>query len=309
MIRKSFLGFLLCFSSVFQSFGQELKLFKIHDFDLNGNVKKCTVITNYGKEVFEFNEEGYLTKSITAYNDTDQDVTTYTYKNGFLAEKRLESYKSNVLDQESSMANFYIIDSTKQKIIKEQIISYDKAFFEEQEYLFEKEDRLSRITTSHENAVDETRIEYNSYKNETTKTYFLNDIIEKSIRNSINKLKSGEQNRIVLTKEYLDGKPNKAIEQRYNNDEKLIYEELFLNTGSEDNFTSQETHLYEYDKEGIIVKEIIKQGDKTSEKEFIFQFDGNEPKNWVKKIIAPENTYTTRKIEYYPKLELIENPK
>ncbi len=303
MIKKYIILILLI---GFQSFGQELKLFSANDFDLNGMVKTCTVITNYGKEVFEFDEEGYLIKSITAYNEEDQDVTIYKYGDGFLLEKRMESYKDNVLDEASSMASFYEIDSSGQKIIKEKVISYDKEFFEEQEYVFGEEDRVFKITTSHENAVDETRIEYNIFKDEITKTYFVNEVIEKSIRTSTKTIAPNQEQKIVLIKEYVDGEQSKAIEKRFNAKGKLIYQELFLNDSSEDKFTSEEIHLFEYDAEGILKKEIIKKGNSVAEKEFIFQFDAN--KNWVKKIITPENVYSTRKIEYYPKLEVIETP-
>ena len=298
--------FFLVFS--FQSFAQELKLFTVNDFELNGNVKKCTVITDYGKEVFEFNEQGFLVKSTTAYNDVDQDITTYKYNNGFLLEKRMESYKDNILDKASSMANFYEIDTTKQKIIKEQIISYDKEFVEQQEFIFGEEDRIFRITTSHENAVDETRIEYTTFKNEVTKSVFVNGIIEKSVRTSSKKSKLKGEQKIVLTKEFLDGEPNKAIEQRFDLNDNLVYEELFLTDITTGGFTSEEIHLFEYNDDGVLQKEVIKKGNSIAEKEFIFQFDDNLDKNWVKKIVTPDNTYTTRIIEYYPSLEVEEQP-
>jgi hypothetical protein len=304
MIKNYLLSFPFFLLFVSQSFGQELKLFKTSDFDLNGKVKTCTVITDYGKEVFEFNEKGFLIKSITAYNKADQDITTYKYGNGFLLEKRMESYKDNVLDEASSMANFYKVDSSKQKTIKEQIISYDKEFIEQQEYIFGEEDKVFKITTSHEDAVDETRIEYSKFKNELTKTYFVNGVIEKSIRTSIKKLKSQEEQKIILTKEYVDGEPNKATEQRFDKEGKITYEELFLNNPADKRFTSQEIHLFTYTKDGILEKEIIREGKTVSEKEFVFQFDDNEPKNWVKKITTPDNLYTTRIIEYYPELEV-----
>jgi hypothetical protein len=298
--------FFLVFS--FQSFAQELKLFTVNDFELNGNVKVCTVITDYGKEVFEFNEQGFLVKSTTAYNEADQDITTYKYNNGFLLEKRMESYKDNILDEASSMANFYEIDTTKQKIIREQIISYDKEFVEQQEFIFGEEDRIFRITTSHENAVDETRIEYTTFKNELTKTVFVNGIIEKSVRTSSKKLKLDGEQKIVLTKEFLDGEPNKATEQRFDLSNKLVYEELFLTDIAKGGFESEEIHLFEYNDEGILQKEIIKKGNSIAEKEFIFQFDDNLDKNWVKKITTPDNLYTTRVIEYYPSLDAEEQP-
>ncbi|WP_394972272.1 hypothetical protein [uncultured Croceitalea sp.] len=308
MIKSYPLSVLFFLIFISQSFGQELKLFKTNDFDLNGKVKTCTVITDYGKEVFEFDEEGFLIKSITAYNKADQDITTYRYDSGFLLEKRMESYKDNVLDEASSMANFYEIDTSQQKIVKEQIISYDKEFIEQQEYIFGEEDKIFKITTSHENAVDETRIEYSTFKNETTKTYFINGVIEKSIRTSIKMLKSRDEQKIVLTKEYVDGEPNKAIEERFDKEGKLIYKELFLNNPTDNGFTSQEIHLFKYNKEGILEKEIIKQGNTVAEKEFVFQFDDNKHRNWVKKITTPDNLYTTRIIEYYPLLKVEEQP-
>lgn len=288
-----------------QSYSQELKLFTIADFDLKGKVKKCTVSTDYGKEVFEFNEEGYLLKSITAYNEEDKDITTYRYNNGFLVEKRLESYKNNVLDKATSIANFYEIDTTKSKIIREQIISYDKEFLEQQEYIFGEEDRLFKIITSHENAIDETIIEYAIYKDEITKTFFINDVIDKSIRTSNQTAKSKEIQKTILIKEFLDGEPNKAIEKRFNKNDRLVYEEHFYTDKSKEGFVSKEIHFFEYD-DGILKKETIKQGNAVSNKEFIFQFDDSEEKNWVKKIITPDNKYTTRNIEYYPNLTVEE---
>ena len=116
------------FLSLFFVFGiwsQEVQIFTLKDFDLNGRVKSCLVSTNYGKE---------LTKTVTQYNDTDQDITYYKYQNGELLEKRMESYKNNVLDEPTSMANFYEVDTVPTKTIIEIIISYDKQFLEHQHY-------------------------------------------------------------------------------------------------------------------------------------------------------------------------------
>ena len=308
MTKKYSYNILLCFVFSFQSFAQELKLFTTADFELNGNVKSCTITTYYGKEVFEFNEDGFLIKSITAYNESDQDITIYKYSNNFLLEKRMESYKNKELDESSSMANFYEIDTTEQKIIREQIISYDKEFVELQEFFFDKKNRIFKITTSHENAIDETRIAYTVFKHEITKTFFVNEVIEKSVRTSTKKVKSKGKQKIVLTKEFIDGEPNKAVEQLFDKDGKLISEELFLNDSIEEGFVSQQKHFFEYDAEGVLQKEIIQQENTVSEKEFIFQFDDNEEKNWVKKIVTPENSYITRKIEYYSPIEVEEQP-
>jgi len=99
------------FLHIFGLHSQDVQIFTVEDFDLVGKVKSCLVITDYGREMFEFNKNGTLTKTITQYNDTDQDITYYKYKEGELVEKRMESYKNNVLDESTSMANFYTIDT------------------------------------------------------------------------------------------------------------------------------------------------------------------------------------------------------
>ena len=60
--------------------GQEIQIFTLADFDLKENVKFCLVSTDYGKEEYDFNKKGFLTKAVTRYNDTDYDVVYYKYK-------------------------------------------------------------------------------------------------------------------------------------------------------------------------------------------------------------------------------------
>lgn len=280
---------------------QEIKIFSVSDFDLNGNVKTCTVIKDYGQEIFEFNENGFLAKSTTQYNELDKDIVLYTYEAGELIEKRMESYKDNELDKATSMVNFYEVDTTNNKYIKEKIISFDKEFFEQQEYYFNDTDVLEKIITSHENAVDEVLIEYSEYKNESTQTVFENGVIEKSIRKSLKKTKTGKQLNLVLTKEFVDGEPNKAVERVFSENGKLISEQIFLHSIEEKEFVPSENRSYTYDEEQVLTKLTIKTKNTEAVKEFIFQFDDSEHKNWVKKIITPDNTYVTRRITYYPK--------
>lgn len=287
---------------------QEIQIFKVQDFDLNGKVKSCLVITDYGKELFEFNKEGFLTKTVTQYNDTDQDITYYKYDNGELLEKRMESYKDNVLDETTSMANFYSIDTLSPKRILEKIISYDKEFLEQQEYEYDEKGKLTKITTSNSEGVDETSVEYTPYKNELTKSFLINGIMEKSIRTSERKNTKGTF-KVVLTKEYIDGESNKAIEEVYDVAGKLVSKEVFLHSPTKKEFVSDKKMVYSYDADDMLEKVITKTSNSMSVKEYIFQFDSNEDKNWIKQIITPENTYTTRKITYYPVEETTEeNP-
>ncbi len=94
MIKKYFFLFflVLCqnFLSPFQILinAQESQIFKRSDFDLRGPVKSCLVITKYGKEEFEFNEEGLLTKNLTRFNEQDYNVTYYKYSKDILIEKK-----------------------------------------------------------------------------------------------------------------------------------------------------------------------------------------------------------------------------
>ncbi|MBS9462114.1 hypothetical protein KIM67_06800 [Flagellimonas sp. 389] len=291
------LFFNLVFLAVLQS--QDMQIFKVQDFDLKGKVKSCLVITDYGKESFEFNRDGLLVKTVTQYNDTDQDITYYKYSNNELLEKRMESYKNNILDATTSMANFYSVDSLPQKKVLEKIISYDKEFLEQQEYVYDAKGRLVKITTSNEDGVDETTVEYTPYKNELTKSFFINSVLEKSIRTSERKGKAGVQ-KIVLTKEYIDGEPNTAVEEIFDVNEKLISKEFFRYSTTEKKFVQEKKLLYTYDKDGMLDKVTSKTATSQSVKEYIFQFDSNKEKNWIKQIITPDNTYTTRRITYFP---------
>ncbi|MEX0314256.1 MAG: hypothetical protein AB3N18_08770 [Allomuricauda sp.] len=277
---------------------QEIQIFKVEDFDLNGKVKSCLVITDYGRELFEFDETGLLTKSITQYNDTDQDITYYKYADGELLEKRMESYKNNVLDAATSMANFYTIDSVPLRKVSEKIISYDKEFLELQEYEYDEQNRLVKITTSNEEGVDEMILEYATYKDENTINFWLNEVMQKSIRTSEKKTGSGAQ-KAVLTKEYIDGEPNIAYEESFDTTGKLISKETFSYDLAKKGFISEKKKLNFYGTEGMLEKVVTKTSNSESVKEFIFQFDSNEAKNWIKKIITPDNSYVTRRITYY----------
>lgn len=290
--------------SLFQVVGiwaQEVKIFSLTDFDLKGKVKSCLVITDYGRELFEFNEEGILTKTITQYNDTDQDITYYKYKQGELVEKRMESYKNNTLDESTSMANFYTIDTVPTRKVVEDIVSYDKQFLEREEYQYDDQGNLVRIISSNVDGVDETTFQYTPYKNELTVSTFTNGILEKSVRTSEKKSAKGVY-KVVLTKEYLDGEPNRATEEVFNENGLLLTSENFLYDIGQKEFVSQKKYFYHY-KDGVLDKLTTKTLNTEAVDSYIFQFDNHTPKNWVKQIVTPDNTYTTRVIKYYPEEE------
>ncbi len=296
-----FYGCILSFLLISLSFqAQEISTLSTKDFDLNGQVKTCTVVTDYGRELFEFTKDGKLTKIVTQYNEEDQDITHFVFTNNLLIEKRVESYKNGKIDMKTSMGNFYEYDTTgTQPKIVEKIISYDKAFFEKQEHLLNENGDIFKIIVSHEDGVDEKRIEKSEYKGESTTTYFTNEVIEKSVRVSSQKLKSGKTLKIELTKDFVDGQPSEAKELRYAENGNLLSEEQFIFDTKTEQFASEIKRTFVYNKEGVLEKEIIQRQNSKSEKGYIFQYDANLQPNWVKKIITPDNSFVTRIIEYY----------
>ncbi|MEM9076472.1 MAG: hypothetical protein AAGC43_05495 [Bacteroidota bacterium] len=308
MVKKYAYFFILALFSSGITQSQEIQIFKVEDFDLRGKVKSCLVITDYGRELFEFDQTGRLIRTITQYNESDQDITLYKYEGDDLIEKRMESYKDDVLDAATSMVNFYSVDTVAPRKVLEKIISYDKQFLEQQEYLYDKEDRLQKIIISNAEGVDETTIEYQQYKNETTQSVFHNGVIEKMERISEKKV-GNTLFKIFLTKEFVDGEPTHALEKTFDTAGKLLKTETFDYDVSKKQFVSVQKVRMGYDNEGMPIKETTETKNAKAEKEFIFQFDSSPEKNWIKKIVTPSNTYSTRRITYYPEEEAKEEDK
>ncbi|WP_047245705.1 hypothetical protein [Maribacter thermophilus] len=279
-------------------YAQEVKVFTVKDFDLRDSVKTCLVSTKYGKEEYNFNKEGLLTKSVTRYNDADYDVVIYKYANGELLEKRSETYRDNKFDPSTSIAHFFESDTTSNRKVIEKIISYDKEFLDSYIYHYDDKGDLVRMIRTNNEGTDETLVEYKKYKGEYTVTYLLNEVPLKSIRTSTRK-KNGTVQKIVLTKEFLKGEPNRAIEEVFDANDLLIERQEFDYKVTEKKFVPTIRTSYNYDKNGMLESEIIVDGKSTEKKEYIYQFDGEEGGNWIKKIIKPDNAYTTRKITYY----------
>lgn len=282
---------------------QEPKIFTRSDFDLSGPVKSCRVITDYGKEDFEFNNEGYLTKSVTRYSGNDYDVSYYKYDAGRLIERRDERYQDGAFDEITSMAHFYSYDSLPKPKVVEKILSYNKEFQEQYEYFYAKDGRLTRMLRSHADGVDETIIKYTTYKDEHTVSYMLNGLLQKTVRTSAKKLKDGTQVNIELIKQFIEGVPEKATERTLNEKALVISELDFEYSTKEKSFVPLAKKEFTYDEQDKLESVTSILGKDEDTKEYVYQFDGNEEGNWVKKIVTPENSYTTRLIEYYAPIQ------
>lgn len=282
--------------------GQEVRVFTLADFDLKDSVKSCLVSTKYGKEEYDFNRRGLLTKSVTRYNESDYDVVYYKYKDSLLVEKRSETFRENTFDPGTSIAHFFELDTTENKKITEKIISYEKEFLDQYEYTYDANNDLIKIVRTNNEGKDETLVEYKKYKGENTITYLLNDVPLKSIRTSF-QTKNGERQKIVLTKEYLKGEESKAYEEVFSADDKLLAQQEFDFDVQTNKFVPTVRTTFNYDKNGMLVEEIKRGENILDKKEYIYQYDKEEGGNWVKQIITPENSYTTRKITYFENLQ------
>ncbi|WP_299536535.1 hypothetical protein [Ulvibacterium sp.] len=307
MIKNYVLFFYLILNLVWvDALCQEIRVFTKEDFDLNGDVKSCLVITDYGKEEYDFDENGLLMKSVTRYNDSDYDITYYQYDMGFLKEKRLENYRGNTFDTSTSIAHFYELDTTGTKKITEKIVSYAKEFLDQYQYFYDVDDRLVKVIRTNNDGTDETSIEYTAYKDEQTKTYRLNGVEQKSIRTSDRKNKNGNSEKVVLTKKYLNGDPLTATEEIFDTSNRLLSTIHFGYDEKTQQFAPDRTTLYTYDDNGTLSKLVEKRGNSENFKEYIYQYDDRESGNWVKQIITPDNAYTTRRIKYYEFQEEVE---
>ncbi|ASV28822.1 hypothetical protein [Maribacter cobaltidurans] len=297
---KNYIGVLvlMIFVLPLSVFGQEVRIFTLEDFDLKDSVKTCLVSTKYGKEEYDFNRKGLLTKSVTRYNEADYDVVYYKYRDSLLVEKRSETYRDNKFDPSTSIAHFFELDTTENRKITEKIISYDKEFLDQYVYTYDDKGDLTKMVRINNEGTDETLVEYKKYKGEFTITYLLNEVPLKSIRTSYQK-KNGENQKIVLTKEFLKGEGNKAYEEVFNEKDMLLARQEFEYDATAKKFIPTIRTSYEYDEKGMLVEEVTRGDNLLDKKEYIYQYDKEEGGNWVKQIITPENAYVTRKITYY----------
>ncbi|MBU2946166.1 hypothetical protein [Zobellia uliginosa] len=286
-------------------FAQDIEIFKVSDFNLKGNVKSCFVITDYGKEEYYFDINGLLEKSITRFNDTDYETTSYKYLNGYLKERRVENYMDGAFDYATSIASFYEIDTTDTKTITEEIVSYEKKLIEKNIYSYDKDGKLVKLIRSNTSGIDESNFEYITNDSIARVKKTANGLLSKLTTTST--VVKNEQNlKKVVSESYMEGNLTSKIVEVFNMDARLtVHKELMYDSSTEKWIPQTEEHFI-YDENGFLATTKTKKrfGDLTQQ--YIYQFDGTPANNWVKEIITPDNTYTTRQIEYYPSDDKIE---
>jgi len=291
------LGLFLLTNSI--GYGQLPKVFTRSDLNLRGKVKSCLVITDYGKESYEFDKEGFLTKLTTLYSDTDYDISYYKYFNGLIKEKRLENYREDSLDRQTSIANIYFIDTLQNKIVKELIYSYQKEFLEQYDFFYNDVGLLTTIKKKNNDGIDDIQITYDTIDGESTQTTSLNGIVDKIVRRSFHGEKKEDSLLNILEKKYLNGEPYRAIEVFQDSLGRKQKEILFTYDPVKSSFVMNRENRYEYEEHGFLSIEKTLLKNRETKKEYIYQLDAHQPPNWIKKIITPSNSYTTRRIVYY----------
>ncbi len=289
---------LLLTLSFFMGRAQEPKVFTWTDFDLLGKVKRCLVITDYGKEAFDFNKEGMLTKITTVYSESDYDITYYRYTNGLLSEKRLENYREDRLDRQTSLAHLYTQDTVVKKVVREQVYSYQKEFLDQFEYTYDEKGNLIAVVRTSNEGIDDTRISLDTLKGEVTKTIEVNGIVDRSVRTAQIKEK-GRVLEVELTKVFLKGDPYRAVEVFKDTTGRKLRENEYAYDSEKASFVRSSETFFEYGEHGFLESRRRKEGKSESKQEFIYQFDAHDPPNWIKEIITPGNEYTTRRITYF----------
>jgi len=281
------------------AYGQLPKVFTKTDLNLRGKVKSCLVITDYGKEAYEFNKEGLLTKVTTLYSATDYDISYYKYSDGLLKEKRLENYREDSLDRQTSIANIYFIDTLRNKIVKELIYSYQKEFLEQYDYFYNDSGTLTTVKRKNNEGIDEIQISYDSIDGENTQTTSMNGVVEKILRRSFYGEKKKKDLLNVLEKEYVNGEPYKATEVFQDSLGRTQKELLYAYDAVKSSFVQTRELIYEYEDHGFLSRKKTVANNKETKQEYIYQLDAHQPPNWIKQIITPSNRYTTRRIVYY----------
>lgn len=277
---------------------QEPEFFTRKDFQLRGPVKTCVVKANYGEEHFEFDRKGRMLKSLTRYSDTDYDITYYIYEGDRLKERRDEVYRNREFDQQTSLAHFYQRDTAAHRLL-EKIVSYDRNFQEQQVLEYDSIGRLQRLVRSDLEGVDETLLQYSSFKDEETVTYQLNGVVQQSVRTS-HQARGKQTLTVTLTKKYLDGEPSQAEEQTYDPEGRLIGETQFTYDAGKTAFSPELTTRYAYNEDGLLLEEITRrEGGEPKTRKYIYQMDGAEPGNWIRQVVTPEHTIVVRQITYY----------
>lgn len=304
-----FFFFLIFTSTCNLSNSQELNFITLKDYNLKGNVQHCIVSADYGNEEFYFNRDGLLTKAITRYGEEDYTITVYTIQDKTLIQKNIEVYNDGKLDKSVSLAHAYEIRINSQgKTITERIVNFKNELFDTYKYIYDKDNRLIKITRNNDKGVSETDIVYEiNGKGEITKEVHLAGLdTVKVIKKLTPKIDHEEGAYEELKAIYANNQPDMAHLRFIDSAGKEIFEEK-LQAGSKNpyRYYSKTKKIYVYNQNGDVIEEREYQKG-TLLKKSIYEYeyedfgkDTSKPVNWIRKTEKKSKKNITREIKYF----------
>ena len=283
--------------SLFKAYGQQLKFRS--DFSLNGPVKKCTVLTSYGKEIYSFTKDGKLQELTSYFDDNNYQQIRYTYKDSLLIERRIELYEMGKLDPQASSINVYQSDSTG-LLQKQFIVDYNSNTLEELSYSYDSIGRLAQLKKLTKNGL--STIQYTSATDSLGhihNTVLIDSVIRRQTDSIPLALLHKDSLTHTRTIYYLDGIEDRAEEKKYNHKSAIVYSKNELYLLDDNQWYVQKQEEFEFNEKGQMIQKVTKEGTTSFTQKFLYQTDGTEYQNWVKQIVMPNMTYITRIIEYF----------
>lgn len=281
-------------------FGQQPEAFTRSDFQLRGPVKQLVVKANYGREQFDFDKFGRLTKSVTRYSDTDYDITYYIYSGKFLKERRDEVYRDGVCDRQESIARLYRRDSISHRLF-ETLSTYDRSITEQIELRYDSLNRLEHVRRVYSEGIDVTRVQHLGTKSRQIERHISNGVLYKTIAKiTADSIRPGH--RIERTEQYREGSLSDAIQILTDGKGKRQSETSYRYNVSTKSWVLEQTVRFTYNGDGLLASTstYLANGKlKEPVTKYIYQMDGAKPSNWVRQVTTPKNSIVAREITYY----------
>jgi hypothetical protein len=171
-------------------------------------------------------------------------------------------------------------------------------------YYFGQGERLTRIEQTDTEEINEHLFTYSLQDGDSLVTHELNGVLFKT--KQIIK-QSDSTPKTVIKQNFLEGVPVQKTVETFDVNNELLSLEKFTMDSAAQKWIPGPINSYTYTENGTLLSLKTETSTTTSIKEYIYQFDGTTANNWVKKIITPDNTYTTRRIAYYQVGENVQN--
>lgn len=260
------------------------------DFELNGRVERCEVLTPYGREILHFNPDQSLKQITTIFNEEDQEVVTLKYVQGALKEKSIEVLKGGELQPSLSFYHTYM---QRDSITEEIVFSFDGQFQAQNRKVIDSIGSPKKLELRNKNSRVVYRYEFfKGERRDSLLTYLDQDLIrleitDRSLKPEVQKVNVSYTDSLVA-----------SIQWKIHDSKDKLLREVDSIFDLNANLVDRTEREYSYRGDLLDVLKEMK-SNQTKTKRFIYQLDNHVPPNWVKRIEQPSNAYTTRIITYF----------